>query len=59
MFFKQTLDKQLDSWIADVREHSNLPVKLRLWNGSEYQLGSFDRPAVTLTVREASALPFC
>ncbi len=30
MFFKQTLDKQLDSWIADVREHSNLPVKLRL-----------------------------
>ncbi|ABF09520.1 cyclopropane-fatty-acyl-phospholipid synthase [Cupriavidus metallidurans] len=58
MFFKQTLDKQLDSWIADVREHSNLPVKLRLWNGSEYQLGSFDRPAVTLTVREASALPF-
>lgn len=57
MFFKQAIDKQLDSWISDVREHANLPVRLRLWNGNEYQLGNFDKPAVTLTVREASALP--
>ncbi|PLQ01619.1 SAM-dependent methyltransferase [Cupriavidus pauculus] len=57
MFFKHAIDKQLDSWISDVREHANLPVRLRLWNGSEYQLGQFDKPEVTLTVREASALP--
>jgi len=57
MFFKQALDKQLDSWIADLREHANLPVKLRLWNGSEYPLGRYDKPDVTLTVREAGALP--
>jgi cyclopropane-fatty-acyl-phospholipid synthase len=57
MFFKQALDKQLDSWIADVREHANLPVKLRLWNGKEYPLGHFEKPDVTLTVREATALP--
>ncbi|WP_423192280.1 class I SAM-dependent methyltransferase [Cupriavidus sp. H18C2] len=57
MFFKQAIDKQLDSWISDVREHANLPVRLRLWNGTEYQLGNFDKPDVTLTVREASALP--
>ena len=57
MFFKQAIDKQLDSWISDVREHANLPVRLRLWNGSEYQLGNFDKPEVVLTVREASALP--
>ncbi|CAG2148367.1 hypothetical protein LMG31506_03810 [Cupriavidus yeoncheonensis] len=57
MFFKQALDKQLDSWIADLREHANLPVKLRLWNGSEYPLGRYDKPNVTLTVREAGALP--
>ncbi|WP_420993291.1 class I SAM-dependent methyltransferase [Cupriavidus sp. 30B13] len=57
MFFKQALDKQLDHWIADLRERANLPVKLRLWNGNEYPLGRFEQPAVTLTVREAGALP--
>ncbi len=57
MFFKQAIDKQLDSWISDLRQQANLPVRIRLWNGSEYQLGSFDKPEVTLTVREASALP--
>ncbi|WP_454055786.1 class I SAM-dependent methyltransferase [Cupriavidus sp. Marseille-Q8015] len=57
MLFKQALDNQLDRWIADVREHANLPVKLRLWNGSEFALGKFDQPDVTLTVREAAALP--
>lgn len=57
MFFKQAIDKQLDNWISDVRQHANLPVRLRLWNGSEYQLGNYDKPDVTLTVREASALP--
>ncbi|GJG96595.1 cyclopropane-fatty-acyl-phospholipid synthase family protein [Cupriavidus pauculus] len=57
MFFKQAIDKQLDSWISDLRQHANLPVKIRLWNGKEYQLGNFEKPEVTLTVREASALP--
>lgn len=57
MFFKQAIDKQLDSWISDLRQHANLPVRIRLWNGKEYQLGNFEKPEVTLTVREASALP--
>ncbi|KWR78664.1 SAM-dependent methyltransferase [Cupriavidus sp. IDO] len=57
MFFKQALDKQLDNWIADLRENANLPVSLRLWNGSEFPLGQFEKPNVTLTVREAAALP--
>jgi cyclopropane-fatty-acyl-phospholipid synthase len=57
MFFKQALDTQLDRWIADLRDQANLPVRLRLWNGNEYTLGRFDQPAVTLTVREAGALP--
>jgi len=57
MFFKQALDKQLDNWIADLRENANLPVSLRLWNGSEFPLGRFEKPNVTLTVREAAALP--
>ncbi|WP_342051829.1 MULTISPECIES: cyclopropane-fatty-acyl-phospholipid synthase family protein [unclassified Cupriavidus] len=57
MLFKQALDTQLERWIADVREHANLPVRLRLWNGSEFALGRFETPDVTLTVREAAALP--
>ncbi|BDB25089.1 cyclopropane-fatty-acyl-phospholipid synthase [Cupriavidus sp. TA19] len=57
MFFKQALEKQLDNWIADLRDNANLPVCLRLWNGTEYALGHFDKPQVTMTVREAAALP--
>lgn len=57
MFFKQALDTQLERWVTDLREKANLPVRLRLWNGNEYALGNFDHPAVTLTLREAGALP--
>jgi len=57
MLFKQALETQLERWIADVREHANLPVRLRLWNGSEFALGRFETPDVTLTVRDAAALP--
>jgi len=57
MFFKQTIETQLDHWINELRQHVNLPVSLRLWNGSEYALGTFDKPAVTMTLRDAKALP--
>ncbi len=57
MFFKQALDTQLERWVAELRDKANLPVKLRLWTGHEYALGNFEQPAVTLTVREAGALP--
>lgn len=57
MFFKQALDAQLERWTADLRHSANLPVKLRLWNGAEYPLGTFDSPTVTMTVRDANALP--
>ncbi|ESS48583.1 cyclopropane-fatty-acyl-phospholipid synthase [Ralstonia solanacearum SD54] len=57
MFFQQAIDRKLEHWISDIRASANLPVLLRLWNGHQYPLGRFDRPTVTLTVREASALP--
>ncbi|MEF9384070.1 cyclopropane-fatty-acyl-phospholipid synthase family protein [Ralstonia solanacearum species complex bacterium KE056] len=57
MFFQQAIDRKLEHWISDIRASANLPVLLRLWNGDQYPLGRFDRPTVTLTVREASALP--
>lgn len=57
MFFQQAIDRKLEQWIHDIRESANLPVRLRLWNGDQYELGRFEQPRVTLTVREASALP--
>ncbi|AXW15649.1 MULTISPECIES: cyclopropane-fatty-acyl-phospholipid synthase family protein [Ralstonia solanacearum species complex] len=57
MFFQQAIDRKLEHWISDIRASANLPVLLRLWNGHQYPLGRFERPTVTLTVREASALP--
>ncbi|AZU56859.1 class I SAM-dependent methyltransferase [Ralstonia pseudosolanacearum] len=57
MFFQQAIDRKLEHWISDIRASANLPVLLRLWNGHQYALGRFERPTVTLTVREASALP--
>ena len=57
MFFQQAIDRKLEQWIQDIRESANLPVRLRLWNGDQYELGRFEQPRVTLTVREASALP--
>lgn len=58
MLLKQSLDKQLDRWITDLRRNTDISVQLRMWNGAEYALGNFDSPAVTLTVREVGALPF-
>lgn len=57
MFFQQAIDRKLEQWIKEIRDSANLPVRLRLWNGDQYELGRFDQPRVTLTVREASALP--
>jgi cyclopropane-fatty-acyl-phospholipid synthase len=57
MLFKEAIDHQVARWVDGIRHKANLPVTVRLWNGHQYALGEFDRPAVTLTVREASAVP--
>ncbi|MGY8523842.1 class I SAM-dependent methyltransferase [Paracidovorax citrulli] len=57
MFFKQALDTQLERWVSSLRDEADLPVRLRLWNGHEYSLARSTPPAVTLTVRDAAALP--
>jgi cyclopropane-fatty-acyl-phospholipid synthase len=57
MFFKEAIDHKLARWVDAIRQKANLPVTVKLWNGHQYALGEFDRPAITLTVREASALP--
>lgn len=57
MFFKEAIDDKVSQWVDSIRRKANLPVTIRLWNGRQYELGDFDRPAIMLTVREASALP--
>lgn len=57
MFFREAIDRKLAQWVEQIRSKANLPVIVKLWNGQEYALGEFERPAITLTVREASALP--
>lgn len=41
MLFHQAIDRKLEHWIKDIRESSNLPILLRLWNGDQYELGRF------------------
>jgi cyclopropane-fatty-acyl-phospholipid synthase len=58
MLFTRTLSHQIENWVADSRKRRQLPLRIKLWDGSTYDLADFDTPAVTLTVREAGALPY-
>jgi cyclopropane-fatty-acyl-phospholipid synthase len=51
------LEKQLAQWAAGVRARTNLPARLRLWNGQSYDFGTFEKPAVTLHLKSAAAAP--
>lgn len=44
-------------WTADVRARANMPARLALWDGQSYDFGTFERPAVTLHVKSAAAVP--
>jgi cyclopropane-fatty-acyl-phospholipid synthase len=50
-------EKKLAQWVDDVRNKTNLPARLVLWNGQQLDFGSFSAPQVTLKVKSASALP--
>jgi len=58
MLFTRTLSHQIENWVADSRKRRQLPLRIKLWDGSTYDLADFDSPTVTLTVREAGALPY-
>lgn len=51
------LEKKFDKWVEGLRTRTNVPARLVLWNGKQIDLGNFDTPKVTLTVKSASALP--
>ncbi|MBN3852636.1 class I SAM-dependent methyltransferase [Paraburkholderia sp. Ac-20340] len=50
-------EKKLAQWVDDVRTKANLPARLVLWSGQQYDFGHFAAPQVTLKVNTISALP--
>lgn len=55
---RTVVDAGLEKWIARVRRDADLPVRLKLWSGSSFDLGNFQEPQVTLSVRDSKALPY-
>jgi cyclopropane-fatty-acyl-phospholipid synthase len=51
------LDRKLRRWAETVRARTDLPARLVLWNGEQFDFGRFEQPRITLTVRSAAALP--
>lgn len=54
------LESKLEAWVAGMRAKAVLPLRLKLWNGREYDFGMGDAtaPAVTVSVPQASSLPY-
>ncbi|HTI18926.1 MAG TPA: cyclopropane-fatty-acyl-phospholipid synthase family protein [Trinickia sp.] len=50
-------EKKLAEWVGDVRAKTNLPARLVLWNGEQFDFGQFATPDVTLKVNHVSAMP--
>ncbi|QGZ60715.1 SAM-dependent methyltransferase [Paraburkholderia acidisoli] len=50
-------EKKLAQWVDEVRGKANLPARLVLWSGQQFDFGHFAAPQVTLKVNSASALP--
>ncbi|NLP61560.1 SAM-dependent methyltransferase [Paraburkholderia sacchari] len=50
-------EKKLAQWVDEVRQKANLPARLVLWSGQQYDFGQFAAPQVTLKVNSAAALP--
>ncbi|RQH04193.1 SAM-dependent methyltransferase [Paraburkholderia dinghuensis] len=50
-------EKKIARWVDEVRNKANLPARLVLWSGQQYDFGHFAAPHVTLKVNSASALP--
>ncbi|SIT40173.1 putative fatty acid methyltransferase [Paraburkholderia piptadeniae] len=52
----KVLDAKLQTWMQRVRSELDLPVRLTLWNGTHYDLGSFERPRVSLRINDVGAI---
>jgi cyclopropane-fatty-acyl-phospholipid synthase len=50
-------EKKLESWLNELRERVDVPARLVLWNGKQFDLGKAAEPQVTLTVNSAGVIP--
>ncbi len=48
-------ERKLDRWISRVRTQLGVPLRLKLWNGHQLDLGG-SHPEVTIRVPKPSAL---
>jgi cyclopropane-fatty-acyl-phospholipid synthase len=53
---EKVIGAKLDPWVNRVRTEMNLPVRLKLWSGCNYDLGTFDNPRVQLRVNNVAAI---
>lgn len=50
-------EKRFDQWLQGMRGNASLPLRLQLWNGQQFDLGT-QAPEVTIRVPAPSALPY-
>ena len=53
---EKVIGTKLDTWANHIRTEMNLPVRLKLWSGRNYDLGTFDAPRVQLRVNDVAAI---
>jgi cyclopropane-fatty-acyl-phospholipid synthase len=45
-----------ETWAAGIRKSQNLPIRIELWTGKQFDLGAFATPEVRIIVRDQAAL---
>ena len=50
-------EKRLDQWVAHMRDRAALPLRVKLWNGAQFDLGSA-APEVTIRLPSPSSLAY-
>ncbi|WP_036665289.1 SAM-dependent methyltransferase [Paludibacterium yongneupense] len=51
------LSKTLDKFVCSIRQQANLPARIRLWSGEEFNLGDYAEPKIVITLCGPMALP--
>ncbi len=49
-------ERKLETWAEEMRMRTPVPLRVELWNGQQFDLGSNGKPRVTVKVPHASAL---
>jgi cyclopropane-fatty-acyl-phospholipid synthase len=52
------LERKLSKWVDNTRTQKDIPARVVLWNGKQYDLGTRTTPLVTLRVKSVGALQY-